>query len=235
MGKTHSNDIIGVLGGMGPQASAEFYRILIDKSIKEFDVMNNDEFPEILIDSIPVPDFISNEKNIDVARNLLIDRVLRLYAFGAGVICIPCNTAHILINDFRSASKVPVVSILEEMRLVVTRSGYKRVGLFASPTTLRMNLYDVFNKDVALITPLEDIRKKLDHIIRGVIAGENRQVLQKELTDLAEPFIKQNQLEALILGCTELPVISPINLTIPVISSLDVLADKILSDYFIKN
>lgn len=231
MGKNvSSKKIIGVLGGMGPQASAEFYRILIEKSTQEFQLASNDDFPEIVIDSIPVPDFISNTKNMHEARTLLLDRVKRLNAFGVGQLCIPCNTAHLLIDDLRQVSSVPIVSILEQMRKVVENKGYKNVGLFASPTTLRMNLYDVFPKDIRVIPADEEIRSKLNTIIRGVISGKDRATLRKKLTDIAVPFIKTHAIDALILGCTELPLVAPIGLSVPVISSLDVLASSVLGN-----
>jgi len=53
------NKIIGIIRGMGPQASCELYRLLIEGARHRYGSKNNDEYPEILIDSVPVPDFLS--------------------------------------------------------------------------------------------------------------------------------------------------------------------------------
>ena len=62
-----NNQIIGIIGGMGPQASAEFYRVLIHRARKQYGAHENNDYPEILIDSVPVPDFLSDTKNMEEA------------------------------------------------------------------------------------------------------------------------------------------------------------------------
>lgn len=230
MGKNTNpiNKKIGILGGMGPQATGELYRLLIEKSISDFALVHNNDFPEIIIDSIPVPDFISDTKNLQVAREMLIQRTKQLNAFGVGQICIPCNTAHMLIQDIREASDVPVLSIMDEVRRVVIHGRYLRVGLFASPMTIKSGLYDLFNEQVMLFIPNHVVQNRLEGIIRSVIAGQNRKELQPELTALANTFKQIHDLDVLILGCTELPLVAPENFSVPIISSLDVLAHAAL-------
>lgn len=58
--------VIGILGGMGPQASARLVQILVEMSTKEFGAKNCDDFPEIVLDSIPIPDFISDKKKKEI-------------------------------------------------------------------------------------------------------------------------------------------------------------------------
>jgi aspartate/glutamate racemase len=74
----NSHNSIAILGGMGPQASSKLYNLLIEKSIKTYGVEDNSQFPEILLNSIPVPDFISNKKKFDEAREILVHRTIRL-------------------------------------------------------------------------------------------------------------------------------------------------------------
>ena len=69
---------LGILGGMGPEASEYLYRTLIALSIKHFGAKNNDDFPEIVLQSVPVPDFISNEKAKEKALNMLLERTKAL-------------------------------------------------------------------------------------------------------------------------------------------------------------
>ena len=73
-----SRKIIGILGGMGPEASGYLYKLLIDLSIKHFNARHNDDFPEVIIHSIPVPDFISSNKKRGEALQMLLERVKEL-------------------------------------------------------------------------------------------------------------------------------------------------------------
>lgn len=69
---------IGLLGGMGPEASGYMYKKLIEMSVSDFGAKNNDQFPEIILCSVPVPDFISDYKNKQKALNMLKESVLDL-------------------------------------------------------------------------------------------------------------------------------------------------------------
>lgn len=227
------NKIIGVIGGMGPQASCEFYRLLIDKSIKDYGVVNNDDFPEILIDSVPVPDFIENTKNLSKARNILMDRVRRMCNYPVDTIGIACNTAHILLEDLRYVSSAPIVSIIEEVAKELNHKRYEKIGLLATPTTYKMGIYDVINNDLLkIVQPNRKAQSRLEEIIYKVISGKDKELLKRKITPLIESFITRERLDALILGCTELPLICPNHLAIRIIDSLDVLADSLLKFYF---
>lgn len=225
--------IIGVLGGMGPQASAEFYSILIEKSINDYGAVNNDDFPEILLDSVPVPDFISNTKRLTEASLMLTDRVRRMNIFGVKIICIACNTAHILLPELRRFSRVPIVSVIEEMKRMIKMNGYKRVGLLASIMTYKMSLYNGIGvNNLKIYQPTISEKKAIEEIIRAVIKGENRSILREQLLSLATGFIKRQRLDTIILGCTELPLIFPKLDFVKVINTTEVLADSLLKFYY---
>lgn len=231
--RKNKKKIIGVLGGMGPQASSEFHRLLIEKSISKYGVKNNDEFPEILIDSVPVPDFISDTKYLEEAEKMLIDRVKRMSRYPVDYMCIACNTAHILLDKLRSESKVYVFSILEEILNEINKFNLTKIGLLATMTTYRLGLYDKVINHKQIIKPSINDQNELDEIIRGVIAGKDVDNLKNKLSILANKFIKDNRLEAVILGCTELPLIFPQIKKVKILNSLDVLVDAILRKYYL--
>jgi aspartate racemase len=225
--------IIGILGGMGPQASAELYQLLIQKSVKFYHVQSNDEFPEILIDSVPVPDFISNTKYLPTARRMLVDRIESMNNYSVDYIGIACNTAHILLPYLRKVTTVPIISLIEEIKQMVKEEDCRRVGLLATMTTYQSGLYDsVRNRTVQLIIPDNAIQQDVEDIIRGVIGGESLNKLQKKAREVFDGFIRQNKVDTIILGCTELPLIFPKYKNIRLLSSLDVLADSLLKRYF---
>ena len=227
-----NNKIIGVIGGMGPYASAYFYKLLLDKSRDFYGAKNNNDYPEILIDSIPVPDFISDTKNLEKARGILSERMKRMNDYGVSVIGMTCNTAHILYKDLAKLSEVGFVSIIDAVSEKVSDLGLKKVGLLATQTTIFQGLYREALSKTEIFCVNTDLRTQLLHekIIRNVIAG--KEVQTKQLINQVEKFIKRENLEGIILGCTEMPLIFPKERFVNVIDCLDVLASKLLEKYY---
>lgn len=131
---------IGILGGMGPGASNYLYKILIDLSIKYFGAKNNDDFPEIILYSIPVPDFISSSEKKEKALKMLVARVKSLNKLNLSCLSIACNTAHALLSKLQSSSKVSFISMIDE---VVRKLGriHKAVGILGTPSAIKYRLY----------------------------------------------------------------------------------------------
>ncbi|KKS14089.1 hypothetical protein A2617_01370 [Candidatus Daviesbacteria bacterium RIFOXYD1_FULL_41_10] len=132
--------IIGILGGMGPQASAKLVQILVDLSAREFGAKNNDDFPEIVLDSFPHPDFISSKENSKIVVNMLKKRISKMEQMNVSIFALACNTAHIMLGKLQKSSKKPFVSMIEEVAKQVSNCGVARVGLLASPTTFKSGL-----------------------------------------------------------------------------------------------
>lgn len=233
MRKRAKKQIIGILGGMGPQASARLLDLLIDLSIKEFGAKNGDEFPEILLDSVPVPDFISNSDNKSVALDMLKKRVKKINQLPISRIGIACNTAHILFDDLQKISKAPFVSMISEVVDSVNKAQLKRVGVVGTPSTIKSKLYqkalDKFN--IKGIEPTESELRILDKIIRKVIEEKTTNKDQRRLRSMANS-LKKKGAEGIILGCTELPLVFPPKFSLPVFNSLEILARALLRNYY---
>lgn len=230
----NNKNIIGVIGGMGPYASAYFYKLLIKKSTEEYGAKNNDDYPEIVIDSVPVPDFISDTNNLAVAKEILISRVKALNNFGCNIIAMACNTGHLLYQDLAKNSEVPFVSLIELVCQKAKNNGMEKVGLLATETTIKMQLYhSILKQDgVEVINPDDNFLKKQEEIIRFVIANGETKEFENVLSDMTSKFIKDNNLDGVILGCTELPLVFPNCKFKNVIDSLDVLADHLLKNFY---
>lgn len=224
---------IAILGGMGPEASVYLYKLLIEKAIKEFGARNNDEFPEILLYSIPVPDFISSNEKRQKALRMLKKRVNALNAIDISCIGIACNTAHVLLKDLQEVSKAPFVSMIDEVALVVERDKLKTVGILGTPSTLRERLYETALEKNRLSSVAADEKAYplLERAIRNVIAGETSSFDQKQLLKIADHLKKQGA-EGIILGCTELPLVFPSRYSLPVYNSVAILATALLRRYY---
>ena len=222
---------------MGPFASAEFVRLLLEKSVKNFGAKDCDEFPEIVLDSIPVPDFISDTKSVPIATKMLIARVKKLNKFGCTTIAMVCNTGHLLFPILSKNSEAKMISLIKTIRNKVVSLGFKRVGLLATKTTINSNLFkQTFARTgITIIDPDEKDINVCEAAIRGVIAGKRFDPKTDRLQKMTKKFIKKQNLDGVILGCTELPLAFPKNKMPNIVDCLDVFSDELLKNHFLNN
>ncbi|MBI2196070.1 aspartate/glutamate racemase family protein [Candidatus Daviesbacteria bacterium] len=133
--------IIGILGGMGPQASVHLVKLLVVLSVKEFGAKDCQDFPEIILVSTPHPDFISNKKNSKIVAKRLCERIKKMEDMSVSLFALACNTAHILLDEFKSVSKATFVSMIDEIIKQLRSKRINKVGLLASPTTFKSGLF----------------------------------------------------------------------------------------------
>lgn len=223
---------IGILGGMGPDASAQLYKIMIELARTKYAAQENQDYPDIILHSVPVPDFITNKSNVPAALTMLQESVRQL-GLVSSVLGIACNTAHLLIEELQSETTTPFVSMIEATAQKVVDDGYKKIGLLATPTTFRSKLYQNALKryNVEIITPTDEQIDQLGDIVQSILAGDFNQSSQR-LVAIANELVQQ-EAETAILGCTELPLVFPKTFAIPTYSSLDVLADTLLEKFYL--
>lgn len=228
------NKIIGLIGGMGPFASSHFYELLLKKSSDSYGAKNNNNFPEILIDSVPVPDFISNINELNRAREMLIDRVKRLNKYGVNSISMICNTGHILYDDLARISKSNFESLIKVVANEAFKRKYKKVGILATPMTIKYDLYgiELSKYNIQAVYSNENIQKLHESVIRDMVAGTRDGKKIAKLGIETKKMIKDNNLDGIILACTELPLIFPKDEFKNVIDCMDILADKLLERYY---
>lgn len=224
---------IGILGGMGPQASARLVELLIENTSQFVDNPTDSDFPEIIHLSVPVPNFISNKTNMQKAKEILIERTKFLEEAGSTINCIACNTAHLLLPELQAVTQVPFVSIPQLVAEELKAKKIKRVGLLASPTTLKSKLYDDALDGVAgIVRPNETITKQTEQFIFKQLANKLKESERQNFRQLVQQFMQDNKLEAVILGCTELPLVFGELTDNKVISTLNVLALALLKHHF---
>lgn len=224
---------IGILGGMGPQASARLVELIIAKTPNFVINPIDSDYPEIIHLSIPVPNFISNKKNMEKAKEILINRTLLLEKSGSTINCIACNTAHLLLPDLQAVSNVPFLSIPSLVADKVRINKFKKVGLLATPSTLASSLYDdALDKSVIIVRPNKALIKRLEKLILKQLRGDISDSDRNSFKIIVAEFTKANELEAVILGCTELPVIFGANKNKRIIDTLEVLSDALLERHF---
>lgn len=196
---------LGILGGMGPMATVDFFNKVVNKT----DAHSDAEHIHILIDNYSqIPDrtaFILNEGQSPVKA--LVEAAMRLQMMGAEVITMPCNTAHYFYDDINRFLDIPVLNMIEETakHLKATRPNMKRVGLMATTGTYEGHVYDqVFKKyGLEVVFPTDSIKETIMNIIYGIKEGH---MDQRDLMLEVINYFDSMGVNQLILGCTELPV-----------------------------
>jgi aspartate racemase len=199
-----SKKILGVLGGMGPAASARFLEILADLSPTKSDR----EHPKIFYISDPqIPDrteaILGNgEEPSEYLRNDL----LKLVEWGSDILAVPCNTAHYFIEDFAKEIPAPIINIVEASVKLARDTSPRGAWLLSTKATWRSGLYSKHAKhyDYELLFPDDDTREEVQRIIYMVKANNMEEassrleiVLKKLWSEKDLPFIA---------ACTELPL-----------------------------
>lgn len=227
---------IGILGGMGPEASDYLYKTLINLSIKYFGAKNNDDFPEIILCSVPVPDFISDYSNRNKALNMLKKRVLSLNKVNLSSISIACNTAHLLIDKLQSVSRTKFISMIDEVSLVVAEDKKKLIGIMGTPSTIKSGIYQsaLTEYGINALVPSSQEIKILEKVIRNILRDKILRSDSVKLSLIANS-LKEKGAQGIILGCTELPLIFPSKYSLPVYNSVEILAMSLLRKYYKSN
>jgi aspartate racemase len=198
--------ILGIIGGLGPETTSEFYLNLIKKARKYCKL-----YPRIIIDSISFPfsleeEIIVKSKNEHKILPALIDGIKRLNMAGVDFIVIPCNTVHVFIKELRKRSKAPIISIVDATVEYIKNKGYKKVGLLATTKTINNKLYEkpFMKNDIETITPKN--QSEVAKIILRIVNGKIYRNDKTKLISIIKELIK-NGSEAIVLGCTDLQLI----------------------------
>ncbi len=221
--KEINNIKIGVLGGIGPESTIYFYSRLIRKLQENKLVSKNEDFPQIIINSIPAPELFGNE-SIKQDLKIYLKGIKELDSHNPDLIVIICNTAHIFYDFLQSKIKSPILNlpVLVENKLKKTNS----YSILGSSTTLKKRLYNFENIKCNEIDKGDWV--KLDKIIYNYNLGKNREQQKENARILARKYIQKGS-EKLLLACTEISLILK-DTDIPKIDTLDILVEVVI-DY----
>lgn len=225
--------IIGILGGMGPEATCEIFRRIIKSTKVESD---RDHIRVIIDSNSKIPDrtkAILGEGDSPVEE--MVATAKNLQASGADFIIIPCMTAHFFIKEIQREVKIPVIDGLKETNQYIEKKypHIKNIGLLATTGTIATRLFQNALIDKKVIVPQERLQEEMVmetiYGINGIKAGNTSREVVKRLQDVVE-ILKGQGAEAIIAGCTEVGlVMSQKDISIPLIDPLTVLAEVAVS------
>jgi len=205
-----SNMQLGILGGMGPLATSDFFR----KVIQMTDASSDQEHIHILVDNnTTIPDrtdYIINKS--ENPKRELVRSAIKLEIMGADLIAIPCNTAHYFHADISKYTNIPIVNMIEETAkyLLKEQASQKKYLLLATTGTYASKVYQqTFDQwDLEIIEPNEMGKKT---IMKWIYDLKSNQPSATKLSfDKLVEEASNGTCMPVILGCTELPVIKEV-------------------------
>ncbi len=222
---------VGILGGMGPEATAEFFNELVRLTPADRD---QDHLPVIMLSDPRIPD--RTEYVLGSGASFLphLLRLARnLEKFGADLIVIPCNTAHLFWRDLSNAVQIPVLNIVEETVDEIERISpqIRQIGILATVGTLKSSLYQtaLVNRGFVPLVPSEGEQRDVHQAIEQVKANVERKVSQQRIGSAVQS-LRNGGAQGVILGCTELGLVGELSAGIPIFDSLKILAKAALRE-----
>jgi aspartate racemase len=199
---------IGIIGGIGPESTLDYYRGIIDAFKPEYE---RSGYPEIIIDSLDLRSTVSlMDGKWDELVSLFAERFERLRFAGADFGVIASNSPHRVFDAIKHGTRLPLLSIVDETCRNISKKGMTSVCLLGTASTMRSGFYAaaLAERGIRASVPEEEeidyIQEKLfTEIELGVIKDATRE----ELVRIIGRVHSRTPVEGVILGCTELPLI----------------------------
>jgi aspartate racemase len=199
---------IGILGGMSPESTAEYYRHITHAYTDRF---GDFSFPEIIIYSVTFQPYVDwpKEDRWDLVAEGLSQAAQSLEAAGADFIIIATNTMHLVFDQVQANVNIPMLSLVDAVGEALMARGLKTVGLLGTRFTMEKTFYHqaLARKGISVLVPEADQRTYVDNVIyneltAGQIKDDSRSGFVTIIHSLAE-----RGAEGVVLGCTEIPLL----------------------------
>lgn len=202
---------IGVIGGLGPQATMDFEEQLHKISLKLIPQHQNQGYPPLIVCYIrQAPMKLNADGSLPAklrpSKELL--EAAKLLGQHADFLVIPSNTPHIFLKDIEKVAGKKVLSIVDVTMTEIQKRKYKKVGILAIGLTLKSGLYQrsLGKLGISYEIITDQLARELDKAIFAVMEGK---VITKDRqrAENAVKYLKSKGVENIILGCSELPLL----------------------------
>jgi len=219
--------VVGIIGGMGPEATIDLMQRLIRLTPAADDV---DHIHAIVDNDPKIPSRIKAiiDGEGESPEQHLVEMARRLESFGADFLVLPCNTAHYYYHALQDSVHIPVLNMIElTVNDLILRFPFARsVGLLGSDAIRITGLYDACLRKYGLrsVYPQQHEQQKLMQVIKDVKAGKTAEAVRKVFEEVVAN-ITAERAEVIVIACTELSVIAGGTILLPFIDALEVLAE----------
>ncbi len=227
--------MLGIIGGMGPMASALFYDMISSKTDASCDQENLDL---ILLSHAGMPDrtraiLSKDEAQIEEVRSKLLADAMFLQNAGCTAIAVTCNTAHYFVNMIEGEIDIPFIHLIRETaEAVASKFGAKKVAVLATDGTIETRLYqdELSKRGVISFMPKAEVQALVMHEIYDCIKSGKH--ADEEIWGKIEEYVKEEGCEAAVLACTELSVVrKELSLGSFYYDPMDIMAERCLDFY----
>lgn len=227
--------MLGIIGGMGPMASAVFYDMISSKTDASCDQENLDL---ILLSHAGMPDrtraiLSKDEAQIEAVRSKLYADAMFLQNAGCTAIAVTCNTAHYFVNMIEGELDIPFIHLIRETaEAVASKFVAKKVAVLATDGTIETRLYqdELSKRGVIAFTPKAGVQALVMHEIYECI--KSGKPADEEIWQKIEEYVKAEGCEAAVLACTELSVVrKELSLGSFYFDPMDIMAERCLDFY----
>lgn len=200
---------IGMIGGIAPASTIDYYQRIISRFQER---TGQRDYPSLIINSINMNHMMNliNNDHLDELVDYLSEEIFVLEKAGAKVVFLASNTPHIVYRPLVSRLRTKMVSIVDSTISYAQSKGYRRLGLFGTLSTMEGEFFqEGFEAaGMEIITPMPDERKFIHKVYMEELArGRYMPETKSRLLTIANRMYQEGQIDSLILGGTELPLI----------------------------
>ncbi len=218
---------VGIVGGLGPETTSEFYLDLVFSCAKK----DKTARPAIVIASVPLPyqieeDLILRSEGMEQYIPYLIAEAQRLEKAGVDFIVMPCNSLHIFIEEIRDSVTIPVLSIVEETVRFLKQEKMNKVGIVSTSATIKNKLYEnaFAENGIQYVTPNEFQQARMGKFILNLVVGQQKNRDREELISIINDF-EDKDLDCVILACTDLQLLIPQHSKLKIFDTMKIFSD----------
>jgi len=201
-----ANKVIGLIGGLSWESSAEYYRIINQRARAVRGGLHSARCLKWSFDFAEI-EALQHQGRWDAATALMVDAAQRLERGGADLILICSNTMHRMATEIEAAIKIPLVHIADPTAQRIKAAGFHRIGLLGTAYTMEQDFYKgrlAAQHGLDVIVPEADDRAVVHRIIyeelvQGRVEAQSREAYRAIIQRLVD-----RGAEAVILGCTEI-------------------------------
>lgn len=216
---------IGVLGGIGPEATGEFYLKLV-RGLQQSGLIGcNKDFPQILVNSIPAPELVMDDIS-DEQLTSYKNGLKELDNFGVDFIVMVCNSIHLCLEQLQLGVRAPIIDLREKVRQKLVEKGAKKLAVLGVSSTISKGLYRF--KEFEYIDLPEQLINELGPAIVKYNKGEEKDKQQQIIESISKDCLRRGA-DIILLACTEIAVMLKDD-NLPKIDTLDVLAQSTVSE-----
>ncbi|MGM0111212.1 aspartate/glutamate racemase family protein [Enterococcus sp. DIV0187] len=223
----------GLVGGMGPESTVVYYQKIVDGVRRK---IGQELCPPLIIESIDVFKVLDLCKrgNFKELTNYLSDAVDTLVNGGADFAVLTANTPHIVFNEVEQKSSIPLISIVDTCLMEAKKKKINKIGLMGTIFTMKEDFFKTpfLNHGMDIVIPKKDEMDFIDEkISKELELGILNIKTKKRMLQIIDRMYSEDEIEAVILGCTELPLILNSQITsVPCLDTSEIHVEALVSE-----